>query len=518
MKYRSIAKGIPRIAAFFALAQVALHLLTADNLGFHRDEFLYLSLGRHLDWGYWSNGPLIGVISWLSQHLFGNSLLATRVFPALAGGIVVLLSGLMVRDWGGGRFAQLLNGTVMFCSLAWLRAFGMLQPVAFDILFWALLSWALFKWLKTNDVRWWRWIGLFAGIGFLNKYSVGFWAIGLLPALLLTERRTILASRYPWMAALWAVVLISPNIWWQWHYHFPVVGHMRELAASQLVNVRPLNFLLDQLLMHGPGGALVWIAGLVFLFRAKDMRPYRLLAWHFAAVIAVFLLLNGKSYYTLGLYPAVIAAGAASWERMLTKIWSRTVLLVFVVLLALPLLPAGIPLWPAAQLKDYFHWLTNDAGIDAAVRWEDGQLHDLPQDFADMLGWHELAALTDTAFSRAGDPQKVLVYCENYGQAGAVEQLGNPALRPRLVSFADSYRLRVSERLPGEVNTLIYVNDELGEDVANLFANVQKIGEITDPLARERGTTVWLCRQPSSSLPEFWAKRVGEVKALYGLP
>ncbi len=269
---------------------------------------------------------------------------------------------------------------------------------------------------------------------------------------------------------------------------------------------------------HGPGGALVWIAGLVFLFRAKDMRPYRLLAWHFAAVIAVFLLLNGKSYYTLGLYPAVIAAGAASWERMLTKIWSRTVLLVFVVLLALPLLPAGIPLWPAAQLKDYFHWLTNDAGIDAAVRWEDGQLHDLPQDFADMLGWHELAALTDTAFSRAGDPQKVLVYCENYGQAGAVEQLGNPALRPRLVSFADSYRLRVSERLPGEVNTLIYVNDELGEDVANLFANVQKIGEITDPLARERGTTVWLCRQPSSSLPEFWAKRVGEVKALYGLP
>ena len=511
-------KRIPRIAVAFALVQVAVHLLTANNLGFHRDEFLYLSLGRHLDWGYWSNGPLIGVISGLSRLLLGDSLVATRVFPALAGGMVVLFSGLMVRDWGGGRFAQVLNGTVMLCSLAWLRAFGMLQPVAFDILFWTLMSWGLFKWLQTNDMRWWWWIGVFAGAGFLNKYSVGFWALALPLAFLPVSRRTVLASRYPWQAVLLAVAIILPNIWWQWRYHFPVVGHMRELASSQLVHVQPLNFLLDQLLMHGPGGALVWVSGLVFLFRAKEMAPFRLLAWHYVAVLVIFLLLNGKSYYTLGLYPALIAAGAVSWERLVSGIWLRVALPALVVLLAIPLLPGGIPLWPAERLKNYFHWLTYDAGIDALVRWEDGELHDLPQDYADMLGWNELAALADTAFARAGDPNTVLVYCENYGQAGAVEQLGSPAIRPRLVSFADAYRLRVKEQLPGQLNTLIYVNDELGDDVANLFADVQKIGEITNPLAREQGTGVWLCRSPRANLSDFWAKRVGEIKALYGLP
>ena len=185
----------------FVLAKILLHLLTADQLGFQRDEFLYLALGRHLDWGYWSNPPLIGMISWCSQTFLGDSLLATRLPPALAGGGLMVLTGLMVRDLGGGRFAQIVCGTGMFFSIAWLRIFSMLQPVPFDVLCWALLSFGLLKWLKTNDQRWWWWIGAAAGVCFLNKYTLVFWVAALLPVLLLTPRRNILLTKAPWMAA-----------------------------------------------------------------------------------------------------------------------------------------------------------------------------------------------------------------------------------------------------------------------------------------------------------------------------
>lgn len=501
-------KTLPRIALLFALAKIGLHLAAADKLGFHRDEFLYLALGCHLDWGFWSNGPFIGALSWASQALFGGSLLAVRLLPAFAGGGLVLLAGLMARELGGGRFAQILCGAAMLLSVAWLRAFGMLMPVPFDVFFWALLSFFLLKWLKTNNPRWWWAVGAAAGLGFLNKYSLVFWAMGLFVALLLTPQRRALATRGPWLAAGLALGITLPNLWWQWRYDFPAVGHMRELAESQLVHVEPLNFLIDQLLMQGPGGAVVWLAGLFFLLRAEAMRPYRVLGWHGVAVVAIFLILNGKSYYTLGVYPVLIAAGAVWWERFLQKTGARAALVALVVGLALPLVPTGVPLWPAERLAGYFQWLD----LDAAVRWEDGALHALPQDYADMLGWPELAALADTALARARDPRNCLIYAENYGQAGAIAHLGHAPRGTLRASFSDSWKLWAPKKLPENVNTLIYVNDELGEDVAALFVDIQKIGEIQNPLARERGTAVWLCRQPRRSLPEFWAERMQTVE------
>ncbi|MBV6439833.1 MAG: hypothetical protein EPGJADBJ_01487 [Saprospiraceae bacterium] len=497
----------------FALAKVLLHFATAATLGFHRDEFLYLALGRHLDWGFWSNPPFIGFVAWVSQNLLGDSLFATRVIPALCGGGLVLLTGLMVRDLGGGRFAQALCGTAMLFSIAWLRAFSMLQPVPFDVFFWALLSFGLLKWLQTNDTRWWWFVGTVAGIGFLNKYTLVFWAAALLAALLLTPQRRVLATRAPWLAAGIALIILSPNLVWQWHYNFPVVHHMEELARNQLDNVQPVHFLLDQFLFHGPG-TLLWLAGLIFLLRAPAMRPYRLLGWFYVALLLIFLALNGKSYYTLGAYPVLFSAGAVWWERFLKNVWLRAGLVVLIVSLALPLFPTGIPVWRPERLVQYFGNLT-DKGI-VAVRWEDGALHPLPQDYADMLGWAELAAQVYKADALAGG-QLYLIYGENYGQAGAVEYyFRKNGKRSTAVSFADSYRLWAPDSLPPEVQTLIYINDDdPGEDVQALFADIQLVGRIENPLAREYGTGVWLCRSPRSDVAAFWAERVGMVKAVF---
>jgi hypothetical protein len=175
------------------------------------------------------------------------------------------------------------------------------------------------------------------------------------------------------------------------------------------------------------------------------------------------------------------------------------------------LLPTGIPLFTTDKLVSYFQWLSKDVGVEGPLRWESGNLYALPQDYADMLGWGELAAAARKAVAEAGS-EKWVIYAENYGEAGAVEHL-TPLRHPGVISFNDSWRLWAPDTLPAGANTFIYINDKPGADVENLFADIRKIGEITNPLAREYGTGVYLCRQPRTDFPQFWVKRMAEVRA-----
>ena len=167
--------------------------------------------------------------------------------------------------------------------------------------------------------------------------------------------------------------------------------------------------------------------------------------------------------------------------------------------------------WSNPPFIGAISWLSQDLGVEGPLRWEGGKLHALPQDYADMLGWTELAAAADRALAQAGDPNNCIIYGENYGQAGTIDHYC-PKPHPTVVSFSDSYRLWAPDTLAPNVNTFIYINDELGDDVKDLFQDIQPMGGITDTLAREFGTTVYLCRQPKRSFPEFWVARMREVK------
>ncbi len=491
-----------RIVLFFVAAKIILHLATAQSLGFHRDELLYLALGRHLDWGYWSNPPFIGLLAWISQHTWGASLLATHIFPALAGGVLIALILSIVAEFGGGRYAQILCGTVLLISPAMLRTAALFQPVIFDLLFWTLAVWCAVRLVNTRDRRWLLWLGMALGLGLLNKYSVVFLAICLPAAALLTPQRRWLASPFALWAIVAGLVIVLPNLIWQWQYHFPVVHHMQELSDNQLAQVKPFDFFIDQILMNGLA-FFIWLPGLWWLLRQPG--PWRMFGWLALLTVGLLFMLHGKGYYTLGIYPHLIAAGAVFWETKLSKVWQKVALPAVIALASLPLVPVGLPMFSGEKMARYFAWL----GLEPVLRWEGGNIEAIPQDYADMLGWPEMAALVDTALARAGGAQNCLIYGENYGQASAIGHF-SPSLE--VVSFSDSYLLWAPDTLPAYVNTLIYVNDEMGEDVQNGFANIQKIGEVTNPLARERGTSVWLCREPRGSFPEFWARRAREVK------
>lgn len=487
-------------------------LLLRTDYGFHRDEFLYLALGNHLDWGYWSNPPFIGFVAFLSQTLLGDSLLAVRFFPILAGAGLVILAGLMARELHGGWYAQALAGLTIIFSPAYLRTFGMLQPVSFDILFWSLAFYCLLRYINTQEVKFMYALSITVAIGMLNKYSLVFFIACLGISLILSEHRKIFTRSSTWKAIALGILILVPNLIWQYSYNFPVVSHMSELAENQLSNVSPVNFLMDQVWMQF-SGTLIWVPGLLLLLLGKEHGVYRFIAYFYLSLLLLFLILNGKSYYTLGVYPVLLAAGAVCAEIWIKATWVKIMLPILLLIGSLISLPIGRPLWSPNDQIAFYQKMEQDYGLTVGRTWEDGQVHPLPQDFADMLGWEELSSLAIKAYENADNPQRCLIYCENYGQAGAVDFLSKDKLPP-VISFSDTYRLWAPIAIP-DFEAVVYINDELGEDIANLFESIELIGTVQTAHAREQGTQVYLCQYPKSSFNDFWKERVEIVIASY---
>ncbi|MDH3650601.1 MAG: glycosyltransferase family 39 protein [Saprospiraceae bacterium] len=504
------------IGALVVFAMV-LRFLTNRNYGFHRDEFLYISQGQHLDWGYWSNPPGPGFFSWLTQWMIGDSIFAIRFFPGLVGGLTILLVCMMAREMGGGRFAQMLAGLSIMFSNAMPRVFLMYNPVPFDVFYWTLFAFLLVKYLSSEQRKYILWLGVTIGLGVLNKYSIVFLIIPASVALIFSAHRHLLRSKELYIAAVITTLIILPNLLWQWKYDFPVIGHMSELRSTQLVNVRIIDFLKDQLLFNS-SVLLIWLAGLWYLFFTKNGRRFRPVGITFGGIILLLMVLKGKSYYTLGAYPMLLAAGACLWEQWtIGNKWLRIIPIIVTILVFRYTLPFSVPYLSLDRMVTFGKEMV-DNGLDGMVRWEDGQVHELPQDYADMLGWKEMADLVVEAVHTLDDPSKCLIYCQNFGQAGAVAYYGGKQGIPMPVSFADAYLLWVPEQIDPSVQDFIYVNDEMGEDVQDLFRKITVIGQVDNPYAREEGTTVYLCQDPTASLKDFWSSRVVEVKTALGLP
>src|SRR5256885_14895632 len=122
--------GDVAILVYLATATVIVHVLTGGQYGFHRDELATLEDARHLAWGYVAYPPVTPFFGRLSLVLFGTSLAGFRFFAAVAEAIAVVLTGLMARELGGGRKAQLIAGAA--AGAVFLGGGGFLEDGVFD--------------------------------------------------------------------------------------------------------------------------------------------------------------------------------------------------------------------------------------------------------------------------------------------------------------------------------------------------------------------------------------------------
>ena len=494
-----------------ALFNIILHLTVSYNLEFHRDELLYFSLGLHPGFGYSTVPPLIGWIAWMMQNIFGYSLFAVRFFPALLSGLMIFLISAITKELGGLNYSRILAGIGVIISGFALRTFILYQPVHIDLMLWTLSFYLVIKYINTQSDRYLILFGIVAGVALLNKYLIGLLFFSFLITIPFTQYRNIFRNKKFWIGILAGTIIFLPNLIWQLINGFPVINHFSELVRTQLVNVDRSAFLIEQVI--NPMAAVVLtVAGIIFLFIDRSVKKFRFLGVITIFIIIFLMFLQGKSYYTQGLFPLLIAAGSVLWERVLKKYWLRILFPAVLIILTIPVLPVGIPVYKTEKLVRYFKNLETRYKMTFVRRFEDGSIHSLPQDYADMLGWEELTAITNKAWQMVEDKQAGLIYCENYGQAGAVTIIGKKYDLPEAVSFHESFIFWFPHQFNPDIKSFIYINDELGEDVNALFRKITNVGSITNPDAREYGTTVYLCEDPVMSFNRFWAERTDKLR------
>ena len=491
----------------FILLKFAIQLFLIHPIyDLQRDEYLHLDLGKHLALGYTSVPPVTSWIAYLILML-GNSVFWIKFFPALFGVLTMVTVWKITAELKGGLFALILGATAVTFSVLF-RLNTLFQANSLDVLCWTLLYYTLLKYVNTNNRNWlWALAAVFA-IGFLNKYSLAFLVAGLFPAILFTEHRKWLGQKNFHLAIVLALVLISPNLIWQYQHDFPVLKHMEELRITQLVNVNRLDFVKDQLLYFM--GGLFIIALALFAFVAyPPFKKYRFIPLSTLFTLLLFIYFRAKSYYAIGLYPVLLAFGAVYLDRLLSSGWKvnlRPVAIVIPLILFIPVLRIAFPIYPPAEIAAQRD-LYQKCGM---LRWEDGKDHELPQDFADMLGWKELAHKVDLVYSQVKDKKHTLVICDNYGLAGAINYYSKHK-GMAAVSFHADYKYWFD--LKDDISTVISVKTAHNEDIENkgdslLFEKIILAGKIENPFARESGTCIFLMTGPKTSINAIIKERL----------
>jgi 4-amino-4-deoxy-L-arabinose transferase-like glycosyltransferase len=470
------------VSAAFAV----LLLVGSIGYGYHRDELYFLVLGHHPAAGYVDQPPLVPLVDGLVARVTG-SLVALRLPATLAGAGVVLLTGLIARELGGDRRAQVLAAASAACGAIVLAGSHLATTTALDVLWWATASWLTVRALVRGGPHWLL-VGAVVGVALETKLLIGLLVTGLLVGLATVGPREPLRDPWLWAAALVALVLWVPNLWWQVANGLPQLDMAGAIAAGSSSGTSDPRWLVPamQLVLVSPTLVPVWVAGLVRLARHPGLRPWRAFAVAYAVVLLLVILSGGKGYYVAGLYPVLLAAGApavVAWLSRRARVarWSAVAAmlglsLVVNVTLFLPVVPADRLQGTPVQAVNY------DAG--------------------EQVGWPELAEVVGTAYAAAvEDDPRTVVLAGNYGEAGAVDRY-----QPDIPVYSGHNSLYPLGPPPSSTSTVIalgYPEKQLSE----WFSEVDRVGTVQNDAGVENdewGRPVYLCRDPTDSWATLW--------------
>ncbi len=478
--------------AYIAIGTVLVHLLTGNRYGWHRDELAVLDDARHLAWGYVAYPPVTPFFARTALALFGTSLVGFRFFAALVQAMAVFLTGLMARELGGKREAQILAAlaAVPFC----LGGGAIMQYISFDYIFWVLTAYCMIRLLRTDNPRWLLTGGAAIGFGMLSKYTMAFFVCGVIGGLLLTSTRRFLFSKWFLAALATAVLIFLPNFLWQVRHQFVSLDFLHFLHDRDVTAGLTKDFLPDQLeqtLLAIP----LWVAGLWFYFISSRGSRFRALGWMYFITLALFVIAKGRGYYLAPAYPMLYAAGAvvcadffararAARTRFLRPaLWAALIVSILgAMAIALPIAPVKSRWWYAAS------------AIDTA----------LPEE----IGWPEfVATIAQIRDSLPADQRANFgILAGNYGEVGAINLFGPRYGLPPAISGVNSSWERGYGNPPPE--TLIIVGF-WKEYVDDHFASCHVAAQAWNSYGIENEETfehpyIFVCGPPLKGWPEFW--------------
>jgi len=487
------------------LAIAAFHALLAEGYGVFRDELYYFACGQHLDWGYVDHPPVVALVAALCGALFGHSWLALRLVSALAAGATVLVVGDTARALGGGAWARLAAQLLAAVAPVLLALFSTYSMNPFDVLLWAGLFGLAARLLAGADPRLWLAFGALAGLALETKLSGLYLGAGLAAGLLLARRWDVLAGRWFWAGSGLAALLVSPYLAWQVAHGWPTLEFVANARRLKIQALAPHDYVLEQFLQAGPLGFALALAGVAWLLGARSARPWRALGVAALATLAILAFGRSKPYYfapvlTL-LFPAA-AVALESWTGRAAAAPRRLLRAAALALVALQaaLAPLAKPVLPVESYLRYAAALGFEAGSD-----ENQEVGRLPQYFADMHGWRELAGSVARVHAAlpAADRARACVVANNYGEAGAIDFFRPELDLPPAISGHNSYWLWGPGECTGEV---LLILGETREEHAGDFESLELGGvhDCTDCMPYEDQLPIWIARGLKVDVRDAW--------------
>ncbi|MGA2569680.1 MAG: glycosyltransferase family 39 protein [Terracidiphilus sp.] len=492
MNPRVARRADAAILLAIAAAVALLHVFTNGRYGFHRDELQFLSDARHLDWGFVAYPPFTPFVERIGLALFGLNMVGLRLFSVLAQAAVIVVTGLMTRELGGSRLAQVTAAlAVAFSGLA-LFSGTEFQYTSFDFLWWVLIAYFVVRLLKSDDPRWCLAIGAVIGLGLLTKYAIAFYVAGILAGLVLTPARRFLLSRWFWAGIAIALLVFLPNLIWLVRHDFISYHFLQHIHARDVGEGRAEGFFSGQFFAcANTAAAPVWLAGIFGFLRD---RRYRMLAWMYIVPLALFWIGKGRNYYVAGAYPMLFAMGTVLCERWLASLprWGRrTVEAVYFANFAVVsayFCAIVVPLASSGPLRDFA--LRNNG------------------DLREEIGWDELVrTVAQIRDSLPSDQQAHLgITTGNYGEYGAIDILGPAYGLPSPIGTTNSEWLR---GYPASPPTTIIALGIRPDEANQIFTNCRLAGRNgnSEGIRNEESQDhpyIFVCGPPRKPWPEVW--------------
>ena len=489
---------------YLALIKFLAHLVVSGNYGFFRDELYYIDAGKHLASGYVEFPSFIALLAAFIHTIFGDSLVVYHLLPAIAGALVVLLTGLIARELGGGRFAQCLAALASLAAITFLAIDSIFSMDSFDELWWVLMAYILIKLIKQDRPRLWLLFGLVAGIGLMTKVTMLMFGFALVVGLLLTPQRKYLLNKWAWIGGAIAFVFLLPYLLWNAANGWPTLAFWSTYTNGHANPTSALGFFSQQVLTMNPLTLPLWLAGLYYYFFTQAGKPYRVFGWAFVILYVLFTITRAKLYFLAPAYPMLFAAGSfvvrdfASNPR---RGWLKPTYIVLLALLGLLLAPIAMPILPPS----IYGRVTAIVGGNAGVKVENRATGVLPQQLADRLGWYTLTATVARVYhSLPGEEQaQACILTVNYGEAGAIDFYGPRYHLPRAISGHNTYYLWGPGNCTGRV--VISIGYSLPM-LQSAFESVTQAATITCAycMPEENDLPVYVCLHLKTSVQAIW--------------
>ncbi|MEU0545213.1 glycosyltransferase family 39 protein [Nocardia sp. NPDC005978] len=479
--------AVGAVGVITGLAAIAM-FASIGRYGFFGDEWYFVAAGRRLAAGYADQGPLVPVIAWAMDGLAPGSLVALRVPAVLLTLIAIVASAQIAREFGGARGAQVLTAAAYATSPFLLVQGTQLATNTVDTALWVVISWLVVRWVRTRRDGLLLAAGAVTAVDMQVKWLIPFFWIAIAVAVLVYGPRELPKRPALWAGAAFAVVCTVPTLVWQARHEWPQLGMGAQVSAEQDTVGGRITFVPLALAAAGILGVVLLGFGLWALWRWEPLRPYRFLALTTVVLAVAFLAMNGRSYYVVGIYPAVMAAGAV-WFTRDAATWRKWVGGVLVVISLVPVL-FSLP-WQA------------ESDIEPAASDEAAGL---ALGLYGKFGWPELARATADAYTALPERERssAVIIADSYWQASALDvqraEYGLPAV------YSPNRGFGYFGTPPDTATTVLWVGGD-GSEPRTRCSSVTEVGRADARLGIPGVTsdvTLWRCDHPRAPWSREW--------------